>query len=167
MKSAIVAVVLLAVLLGLSLLTGWLRNRAMRSLASRWGFRYLGHDLPASFAMDRYPANQIRLAVNVIEGQHGAVPILIFDCVIGQGRNPPQCTVMASHTEWNPFTTDVPPEAIIRSREWTALYRLQYSLLGWAMSVKGIEVHLNGLQASDPELSVRYEAEVRCKNPVG
>jgi hypothetical protein len=72
------------------------RARSMRSLAARWGFRYVGPRAPSfwgfrDFRKVKPPVplpgachlvGEIRQAWNVIEGQQNGVSVLIFDSVI-------------------------------------------------------------------------------------
>lgn len=140
------------------------RARAMRTLAARWGFQYIGPPgfswgfpslpkirppLPVSFSLDWYPANKIRQVWNVIEGQQSGVSILIFDGLFGKGKGT-YCTFVACQTEKNPFGTDTALDRVIQSRGWTALYRiplLQTPWGTWTMSTQRLEDHLNKLRA--------------------
>jgi hypothetical protein len=121
------------------------RARAMRSLALRRGFQYLGGPLPTSFRMTCDPAASLRFARHVIEGQTNGVPILIFDCTIGSGRYGEACTFIATQTNTNLFGSDSSRETIVQSCGWSALYRLRglTSIGPWAMSIQRIEDHLD------------------------
>ena len=139
---------LFAVCFGLQNLLPRLRTRAMRSLALRRGFHYIGGPLPTSFRMTCDPAAGLRFASDVIEGQTNGVRILIFDCAIGVGRGQ-ACTFIATQTNQNPFGRVSWGEKIVQSCGWSALYRLRPLFPGsapWSMSIQRIEEHLDGLR---------------------
>src|SRR5258707_13826949 len=79
------------------------RTRAMRSLAARWSFRYIGPPPPKWWWPVTHPivrppvppwvshltlsGQRITRIWNVIEGTRDGVEILIFDVVLGEHRN--------------------------------------------------------------------------------
>jgi hypothetical protein len=138
----------------------YVRNRAMRALALRLGFRYIGRPLPDSFYLRGYPLNAIGWARNVIQGEQAGIPILIFDCYAGTGKGAPYCTVIAAQTSINPFPEVSPPEKITKQRAWTAVYRTRYPLIPWTLSTDRIEELLNNLQGSP----TRRVAQVSISN---
>jgi hypothetical protein len=116
------------------------RARAMRALAVRRGLRYVGPPtlkwwalrkvsppISIPFSLVRWP--NMRSVSNMIEGQQDGVPILIFDCQLGQTRYPYYRTLFACKTSQNPFRTDNSPQSSIQSRGWV-LERVGYSH-GW------------------------------------
>src|ERR1700674_955006 len=92
----------LTLIFGFVKLLLFFRANAMRALASRWGFQYIGPPalrlwslwfrsspeirppLPVSFSLAGYPANRITAVWNVIEGQQSGVSVLIFDSYLGK-----------------------------------------------------------------------------------
>lgn len=141
------------------------RARAMRALAARWGFQYMGPSscrfgfpsvpkikpsLPASLSLDWRPADRIRQAWNVIEGQPSGMSVLIFDSDIGTGR-PMYCTFIACQTEENPFGVDTRSD-VIQSGGWWVLYRYgahdarSFQMGPWSMAPRGLDKHLKKLR---------------------
>jgi len=150
METFLVVFGLLATCFALSKIVPGLRVRAMRSLAARRGFQYIGGPLPASFRMTSYPADDLRFVRNVIEGQSNGMPILIFDCDVGvvgiaRGRT---CTFIATQTDTNPFGSLGWGERIVQSSGWSALYRLPplFPSRPWTMGIRRIEDHLDSLR---------------------
>lgn len=115
------------------------RARAMRALAARWGFQYIGPPasrwfspthpkisppLPVWFSLACHPyGSRIRQVWNVIEGQQNGVSLLIFDSIIGEGKGV-YCTFIACQTEQNPFGTDTSPDRVLQSGGWTSFLSL-------------------------------------------
>jgi hypothetical protein len=134
------------------------RARAMRALAVRWGFHYIGPPapsfwsfrsfrkvtppLPDSFPRDGYPVGEIRQAWNVIEGQQNGVSVLICDSVIGERT---YCTTIGCQTEQNPFKADTSPDRVIRSRGWTVVCRARYFQIPWTISMQRLNEYVNKL----------------------
>ena len=135
------------------------RARAMRALAGRRGFRYLGPTRPKwaglpkikprlPIARNWYPANEIRQVWNVIEGEQDGVPILIFDSVFGPfGWNTYEfCTFLACQAQENPFEKDLAGEHTLRTREWRVLYCTRYCVGNfryWTIRVPRLEHQLD------------------------
>jgi|SRR5579864_717349 len=129
----------------------------MRALATKWGFEYLGPrapnfwgvrsfpktrlSLPASFPRIGYPVGEIRQAWNVMEGQQNGVPVLIFDGVVGERT---YCTIVACHTQQNPFG-DASPGRVIQSGGWTVLCRARYLQIPWAVGIQRLDDYVNKL----------------------
>jgi hypothetical protein len=137
------------------------RARAMRALAVKWGFQYIGPSafrwgfpslpkikppLPASFSLAWYPADEIRQVWNVIEGQQSGMSVLIFDSLIGKGRGT-YCTFIACQTERNPFGVDTWSDRVIQSGGWRVLYRVpSLQILPWTMGIQRLDDYVNKLQ---------------------
>ncbi len=145
MKGYLIAFALLAGAFGFARTVMFFRARAMRSLALRRGFQFIDRPLPASFRMTCYPADVLKGAFNVIEGQQNRVPILIFDSVIGEGRGR-YCTFIATQTDTNLFGNNSSREKIVQSCGWSALYRLRFLQIPGTVSIQRIEDHLNNLR---------------------
>ncbi len=157
---SIVAMVLLA--LGGVRIFHMFRARAMRAFAARWSFQYIGPSAPPKWWWNPahlkigsplpawishfHPSGQrIRQVWNVIEGQHNGVSILIFDCVIGEYKGGQPCTLIACHTEQNPFGTVTSADKVVQSHGWTVLHGVWFLWFSWTMSTKRIDDHMNGL----------------------
>jgi hypothetical protein len=158
----------LALLFGVAKIIYIFRARAMRALAARWRFQYLGPSAPkwrtpshlkvrpfstASLSLDWYPASEIRQIWNVVEGQQNGVSVLIFDSIFGEGRGT-YCTLIAYQTERNPFGIDpaserIASDRVVQSGGWTILYRIppfvQNPLAAWTMGIRHLEKHLQKL----------------------
>ena len=155
------AIVVLAYVLAYGLMAH--RAKGMRSLASAWGFRYIGpsasrwrssrrsrleveSNLPSSFPRTCHPPLPFKQVWNVIEGQRSGVSILIFDSIIGVERGTGRyCTFIAIETEENPFVAVPSTEKVVHSHEWTGLYRLRFLQFPWTMDIQQIKRLLNNL----------------------
>jgi hypothetical protein len=139
------------------------RARAMRTLAARLSFQYIGPTafrwgfpslpkvtppFPASFSLDRYPANGIRQVWNVIEGQQSGVSVLIFDGFLGIGKGRgTYCTFIACETERNLFGEDTWSGRVVQPGKWKVYYRVPtFQILPWTMGIKRINEHLDKLR---------------------
>jgi hypothetical protein len=148
-----------------------LRGRAMRALAARRGYEYVGPPTPRLifFYMPKvkprlplsrawYPANEIRQAWNVIEGHEGGVRVVIFDSYIWWlGSRGQYITFLACQTEQSPFGTEIgsdPRYRVTQAHGWTVLYRVPLFLMNplttWGMSIQSLEHQLNELRTSEP-----------------
>jgi hypothetical protein len=152
---------LLALIFGVIKILYMFRARAMRALAARWGFQYNGlsasswrasssskvrPSLPASFPLTCHPpGRRIRQVWNVIEGEQSGISVLLFDSIAGEGRGA-YCTFIACQTEDNPFGMDISPDRLIRSGEWTALYRVRFLQIPWTMNIQRLEDYVNRLR---------------------
>jgi hypothetical protein len=156
---------LLQVLLMLALTVGVLRivhafrAKAMRNLAARLGFHYVGPTapmwwnpfhpkinppLPGWLARDFRPG-QIRQVWNVVEGQLNGVSILIFDAVIGSKGGTP-CTSIACRTKQNPFGVVTSPDRLFQSHGYTILSGVWFLWFSWTMRVQRVERHVKNLR---------------------
>src|ERR1700680_2314218 len=136
------------------------RARAMRTLAARWGFQYIGPPAPrwwwnpshAKFSpplpgwLSSVPSvPQIRQVWNVIEGQQNGVSVLIFDGVIGARGGAP-CTFIMCQTEQNPFGITTPPDRLIQLHGWTVLHGVWFLWFSWIMGTQRLERHMKKLR---------------------
>ena len=116
-----------------------LRARAMRALAARLDFEYIGPGAPPnwlwnpphfhtppslpSWVSHLSPSGQrIRQVWNVISGNIDGVPVRIFDCVIGEFKGGHPCTVIACQTEQNPFLTVTSKDRVLSTHGWSVLH---------------------------------------------
>jgi hypothetical protein len=139
-----------------------LRGRAMRALAVKWNFQYVGPPAPPNWLwnppnpkidpplppwISRFsPGGRIRQVWNVIEGQQNGISVFIFDAVIGEYKGGKPCTVIACRTEQNPFRIVTSSDQVVQSHGWTVLYGVSFLWFSWIMSIKRIDVHLNKLR---------------------
>jgi hypothetical protein len=138
-----------------------LRVRAMRALALRWGLTYVGPPMPRlivgympkikpklPFPRNWYPANMIRQAWNVVEGQVDGVPVVIFDSFIWYlGSHGQYLSFIACQAQNDPFeVSEDEPEIVTQHHGWTILYRVPRFLMNpfatSGMRADRIEHHL-------------------------
>ena len=137
------------------------RARAMRSLAARWGFQYIGP--PAPKWWNPYHAKvspplphslsygwQFRQVWNVMECPQKGLSLFIFDGIIGSKGGHP-CTFVACQTEQNPFGAVNSPDRLIRSHGWTVLYGVWFLWFSWTMPTRRLENHLKELPVGTAE----------------
>lgn len=157
----------LSVLAGVSLILGVVqiihlfRARAMRALAARWGFQYIGPPAPKlwnpshlrsvplsrlGFPLVHPSGRRIRQAWNVIEGQQNGVSVLIFDSVLGEIKGGAPCTLIACQTEQNPFGIVISPDRVIQSNGWTVLHGVWFLQFSWTMGIRHIEDYVSKLR---------------------
>ncbi len=164
------ALAVIALIVGLVRTSLLFRGRAMRAFAARWGLQYIGPSafrwryawgrdwltlrkikppVPIPFSLAWSPANEIRQAWNVIEGERSGMSIVIFDSVI-EGYSDIYRTFFACKTEQNPFQIDKSRDNVVHSHGWTILYQVPFPLLvpwaTWSMSIQRLESHMNTLQ---------------------
>jgi hypothetical protein len=130
----------------------WLleRNRtdAVRKLAVRRGFTYLGRALPRSMTLEGTPFYQARSIWNIIEGKSLALRIVAFDCRIGAGKGSWRQTVIAAQSPDWPFGIARldPTFTVARSGDWTFLFHPRtVSLFSKLTPIPELEDHLDGL----------------------
>jgi hypothetical protein len=127
------------------------RANAIRALANRLGFTYMGKSLPLSVTVRGTALERLGSAWNVIQGKRHDVGVIAFDCRIGMGKTSWRRTVIAAQTDADIFGTvkfnrDLTVE---RSGSWMFLYEPKaVSLIpSGLMSVDEIEAHLNTIVA--------------------
>ena len=140
-----------------------IRARAMHAFAARLGFEYLGPGAPPnwlwnpahfhvhpplpSWISQLCPCGQrIRQVWNVTKGSIEGVPVLIFDCVIGEYRGGHPCTVITCQTEQDPFVTVTSKDRVLATHEWSVLHGSWFLWFSWTMGIKRLEAHLNGMR---------------------
>jgi hypothetical protein len=136
------------------------RARAMRALAARWDLRYLGPPTPPQWWVrpsdhkigpplpgwlsQFYPSGrQLMQAWNVIEGRQNGLSFLIFDGLVGNMRSGP-CTLIACHTEQNPFATLRGRDHVVQSHGWTILHGAHFFC--WTMGTKRLDQYVKELR---------------------
>jgi hypothetical protein len=145
------------------------RARAMRALAARLGFQYIGPGAPPSWWWNPshleihsplpewisrlHPCGRrMRQVWNVIEGKRDGISILIFDSVIGEYRGGAPCTLIVCQTEQNPFGIVTPPNRVVQSHGWTVLHGVWFLWFSWTMGTKRINDHVNELRFAERRL---------------
>ena len=122
------------------------RKVAIRALAVRFGFRYLGSALPRILTLSGTPLGRATLWWNVMFGERNGIRVIAFDCRFGS-----RCrrTVIAAEASTDVFgaTTFNTDLAVGRSGDWMILYqRNPLSLIEPSlMPVAEIEAHLNAI----------------------
>jgi hypothetical protein len=140
-----------------------LRARAMRALAARWGFHYIGPPapkwwtssdpkvrppLPVWFSQACHPCGRrITQVWNLVEGQQNGISILVFDSVLGEGRGSAPCTLIACETEQNPFGVVSPPDRAIQSHGCTVVHGVWFLWFSWTMGLKRLDDYMSKLRA--------------------
>jgi hypothetical protein len=152
-------VVMLLLILGAMRIVHMFRGRAMRALAAKWGFQYIGPPAPPSwwwnpsFKTGSPPVGtyhfhplgfNISQVWNVIEGKRNGIAVLIFDGIMGSKGGQP-CTFIACKAERYPFAADTPRELVVQSRGWTVLNAVWFLWFSWTMGTRRINFHVNDL----------------------
>jgi hypothetical protein len=151
--------VMLLLILGAMRIFYLFRGRAMRALAAKWGFQYIGPSVPPSwwwnpsFKTGSPPVGtyhfhplgfDIRQVWNLIEGKRSGIEVLIFDSIMGSKGGQP-CTFIACKADQYPFAADTPREHVVQSREWTLLNGVWLLWFSWTMGTRRINSHVNDL----------------------
>jgi hypothetical protein len=154
-----------------------IRARAMRALAARRGFRYIGPTAPPKWWWNpthfqigpplprwisdfRPSGERVRQAWNVIEGQQNGISIFIFDVVIGEYKGGQPCTLIVCQVEENPFGTVTSADRVVQSHGWTVLHGSWFFWFSWTMGTKRIDGHMNGLQTAQQAQSEQPALEL-------
>lgn len=145
-----IVIACVALILGVVLyLTVRQRATAIRALAGRLRFHYIGDALPLSLSLRGTPFDGASKVWNVIGGECHKTRVIVFDCRIGSGKGSWRRTVIAAETDADifgvvHFDRDLTVE---RSGDWMLLYEPKaVSLIPpRLMSVDEIEAHLNAI----------------------
>lgn len=109
--------------------------------------RKISSSLPAWFSMACHPSGRrITHGWNVIERHQNGVLVLIFDSLLGEGRSRAPCTVIACHTEQNPFGIVTPPDRVIQSGGWTTVYGVWFFRRSRLMSIRRLDRYVRTLR---------------------
>jgi hypothetical protein len=130
----------------------WQRHReaAMRGLATRTGFHYLGRGVPKSLTLKGTGLESVTAIWNLIDGDCQGVRIIAFDCRIGAGRGSWHRTVIATDQRPEELITASTPELVVeRSGEWSIIYQPKaFSLVpAGLMPVEEVEAHLKAARS--------------------
>jgi hypothetical protein len=126
------------------------RNRtiAVRNLAVRRGYTYLGRLLPRSITLQGTPFYRASSIWNIIEGENLGVKIVAFDCRMGAGKGSWRQTVIAAESSDNPvgIARLDPTFTVERSGDWAFLFHPKsLSLFSKLMPIPVLDAHLQGL----------------------
>jgi hypothetical protein len=148
----------LAAILGAVRIMHFFRARAMRRLASKWGFRYIGPAAPPQWwwntSQPLIPAplpgwaSQLGVsqAWNIIEGTSNGTSVFVFDAVLGGMRSRPY-TYIACHGEQSPFPMTTSAEPVVQMRGWWVLGGVKFlGFFCWFMGTRRLDRHLDYLR---------------------
>lgn len=148
----------LAAALGAVRIMYFFRARAMRRLASKWNFRYIGPTAPPQwwFISSRplipppLPGWISRLGIsqawNIVEGKNNGTAVFVFDG-ISAGFHGQPCTYIACQTEESPFPMTTSVEPVIHIRGWTVLHGVWFLWFSWLMTIRRLDRHLDYIQS--------------------
>ncbi len=155
-SNAVSLLAFVALILGAVRVFHAIRARAMRRLASRWGWQYIGPPAPPQWwwntSRPKIPAPLpgwifrlgISQAWNIIEGKNNRASVFVFDGVLGTVRSQP-CTYIACHTEQSPFGMSSSVEPVIQLHGWTVLHGVRFLWFSWFMGIRRLDRHLSNL----------------------
>jgi hypothetical protein len=146
------------------LLTGiwWVqqrRDRAMKSLAIRLNFHYLGAVLPRTLTIREPWLNEMTSTRNVIDGERNSIRVVAFDCRIGYGKGSSVRTVVAAKAARNVFVSQTNRDlfrsvtsdddlTVSQSGDWILLYRpkQRFELKSSGLiPIDELEMHINSI----------------------
>ena len=132
------------------------RTAAIRALATRLGFHFLGNALPRSLTLSGTPFSSHSKVWNVIDGEPRGVRIIACDCRVGVGKGSWRRTVIAveSATYLSPALPFNPEMTIDTVGDWKILYRpkasINFSISG-LMPLDELESYLSSFTPNTPE----------------
>jgi len=91
----LLAVVLAFAVLGFRRFIDRRRTAAIRALAIRSGFQYIGEALPRSLSLQGTVFERFSKVSNVIDGEPRGIRIIAFDCRVGMGKHSWERSVIA------------------------------------------------------------------------
>jgi hypothetical protein len=148
--SAILAVVAVAFIVAFLYYRHRRRMAAIRALAAKLGFTYIGTALPRSLSLEGTELESCSSVWNVIDGEPHGVRVIGFDCQIGQGRGSWRRTIVAVQsvagkvdaTFFNPDMTSENADG------WTLFYRpkILSFIPGGLMPVTELESYLTAIK---------------------
>jgi len=125
------------------------RMHAIRELAKRLSFTYIGQALPRSISLSGTSLQGATAFWNVIDGEHQRIRVIAFDCRIGVGKGSWRRTVIGAQSDADVFGTvkfnrDLTAE---RSGQWIFLYQPKALAVipAGLMSVDEIEAHIDAI----------------------
>jgi hypothetical protein len=132
------------------------RTRAIRALASRLGFHFLGNALPRSLTLSGTPFSRHSKVWNVIDGEPCGIRTIAFDCQVGTGRANWRRTVIAVESAVHispvlPFNSEM---AVDTAGNWKILYRPRASInfrIAGLMPLDELEAYLSAFTPNTSE----------------
>ena len=126
------------------------RGAAVRAMATRSGFHYIGEALPRSLTLHGTPFERASKVWNVVDGEPRGVRVIAFDCRVGVGKHSWRRTVVAMESDAE-FSKEVAfnPEMTLESvGAWKFLYRPKASFefrISGLMPVAELEAYLKSV----------------------
>jgi hypothetical protein len=148
------AVFFVVAILGAVRIMYFFRARAMRRLAARRGYRYVGPTTPPQWWFNpsrpiipaplpgRFSQLGVSQAWNIIEGKDNGTPLFIFDGLSMGFRSQPR-TYIACQTEESPFPMTTSVEPVVQIRGWTVLHGVWFLWFSWLMGIGRLDRHLS------------------------
>ena len=125
------------------------REAALRDLAIRRGFTYLGDALPRSLTLHGTALGGATSIRNVIAADRGAIRLVSFDCRLGSGKGNSRRTGLAAQCPRDVlgvprFTSYLTVE---RSGDWNIMYEPKTGTIfsSGLMPISEIEAHLDSI----------------------
>lgn len=140
------------------------RAAAIRELAIRLGFHYLGEALPRSLTLYGTPFDPASRVWNVIDGEPGGIRIISFDCQIGIGKGSWRRTVLAVESGSDLSLLLSPEMTIDSAGQWKVLYRPKASMnfrIAGLMPLVELESYLNSVAGGSPKKGDDISAKIK------
>jgi hypothetical protein len=127
------------------------RAAAIRTVATQYGFHYLGTALPRSLTLGGTSLERMSSVWNVVDGEPHGTRLVVFDCRVGVDKGSWRRTVFAweDDAESPSFVTFNQEWAVERSGRWTILYRPKEHFemrIGSLMPVSELQAYLGSMQ---------------------
>jgi hypothetical protein len=135
-------------------LAGHQRAAAIRSLAIRSGFHYLGNTLPRSLTLSGTPFDRASKVWNVIDGEPHGIRVVAFDCRVGVGKGSWRRSVIAAESSADlsrvvAFNHEI---VIDSAGRWKILYRPKASVnfrVAGLTPIGELEAYLNSVAGAE------------------
>jgi hypothetical protein len=139
---------------GLLFVVLWFREQkrtiAIRAMAVRLGFVYLGRALPRSLTLNGTLLNRITSTWNVIDGERHGIRVIVFDCRIGTGKASWRRTMIAAQSNRDIFgsISSHVELTVERSGKWVFLYQPKtFSFVPHGLrAIPELEAHLSAIE---------------------
>jgi len=128
------------------------RSNAIRAIANRAGFHYIGEALPRSLTLHGTLFERASKVWNVIDGEPRGIRIIAFDCRVGVGKYSWKRTIIAieSDAEFSSAVAFNPEMTVEFVGRWKILYRSKATIefrISGLMPIEQLEAHLNSIAA--------------------
>jgi hypothetical protein len=130
------------------------RTAAIRGLAIRSGFHYLGDALPRSLTLSGTPFDLASKVWNVIDGEPRGVRVIAFDCQVGAGKSSWRRTVIAVGSGAGLSLMLSFEMTMDSAGKWAIVYRPKASVdfrIAGLMPLGELESYLNSVAAEAPK----------------